>query len=228
MIALPDSPRATASTRDDPHALAEIVHDGVALDQARVAVLLCHGRSGDARHMLELARSLPREHVAVAVPQAAHASWYPNRFLAPIAQNEPWLTSALGVISRIVDTFRHAGLDPRSIVVGGFSQGGCLALEWALRSGTRLGGVFALSGAVIGEPGTARPHDREMSGTPVFIGCGDSDAHVPLSGVRESVRVLTAQGADVVERMYPGVGHRIVAPELRHVSAMIRAVLAGR
>ena len=212
----------------DPHAGAPLFQAGEPLASARVAVLLLHGRGGDAERTLEMARMLPREKVCFLAPAARGNSWYPQRFLAPTAANEPWLSSALELITRVVARAVSAGLPRERIVLGGFSQGACLSLEWALRAGGRLGGVFALSGALIGEPGAPRPQDRDLVGTPVFLGCGDADSHIPLASVQESAAILRAHGASLTERIYPGLGHIIVSDEFNAASRMIQAVAASK
>lgn len=212
----------------DPHAGAAVFHAGEPLAAARVAVILLHGRGGDAQRTLDMARMLPRDGVCFLAPAATDNSWYPQRFLAPVEQNEPWLSSAFALISREIGRIGAAGIPRERVVLGGFSQGACLSLEWALRSGVRLGGVFALSGGVIGEPGAPRPSDRDLSGTPVFLACGDADGHIPIASVKESAAILRARGAALTERIYPGLGHIIVSDEFQNVSRMIQAVAASK
>ena len=216
------------SQTSDVHAGAPRFHAGQPLATARVVVLLLHGRGGDPERLLDLSRLLPRDHVCFLAPAATNNTWYPQRFLAPVAMNEPGLSSALALISREVGRANAAGIPRERVLIGGFSQGACLALEWALRTGGRWGGVFALSGAVIGEPGAPRPADRDLSGTPVLLACGDADDHIPLASVQESARVLRGRGADVTERIYPGLGHSIVADECTHVSRIITAAAESK
>lgn len=217
-----------APTTDDPHAGATLYHAGEPLVSARVAVVLLHGRGGDAERTLDMARMLPREKVCFLAPAAKDASWYPHRFIAPLAMNEPWLSSALALITRTIDRVVASGIPRERILLGGFSQGGCLALEWALRTGGRWGGIFALSGAAIGEPGTLRTTDRDLAGTPVLLACGDVDGHIPLASVKESAAILRERGAALTERIYPGLGHVIVSDEFAYVGAMIEAAATVR
>ena len=218
----------SAADSPDPHAGNPVFHTGEPLASARVVVLLLHGRGGEAERTLDMARMLPREGVCFLAPAATDNSWYPQRFIAPVAQNEPWLSSALAVISREVDRAQAAGVARDRVLLGGFSQGACLALEWALRTGGRLGGVFALSGGVIGPPGLPRHQDRDLAGTPVLLACGDADGHIPLASVQESAVVLRARGAALTEKVYPGLGHVIVSDEFTRVGRMIEAAGASR
>lgn len=212
----------------DSHAHQPLLNDGAPLADAVAVVILLHGRGADAGDILRLARHFPRERVCYLAPQAANNEWYPQRFLAPIAANEPDLTSALARIGELLARATTAGIPREKMLLGGFSQGACLALEAAARTGGRFGGVFALAGAVIGPPGAARPHDRRLDGTPVYLGCGDLDAHIPLASVNESARVLSALGAQVEQQTYPGLGHVIVGEELMRASELIERAVASK
>lgn len=190
-------------------------------------MILLHGRGGEAERTLDMARMLPSEGVCFLSPAALGNSWYPERFLAPVAANEPWLASALGVVTGLVERAASGGVARERVLLGGFSQGACLSLEWALRTGGGIGGIFALSGGVIGVPGGQRPHDRDLAGTPVLLACGDADAHIPLASVKESATILRARGAALTEKIYPGLGHVIVSDEFTRVGRMIQAVLGA-
>jgi phospholipase/carboxylesterase len=110
------------------------------------------------------------------------------------------------------------------IVLLGFSQGACLALEFAARNARRYGGVVGLSGGLIGPDGTPRDYAGSLAGTPVFLGCSDVDSHIPLTRVHESTKVLRALGGDVTEKIYPGMAHTIVQDEIDHVEKVLRHI----
>ena len=160
--------------------------------------------------------------VAYFAPTAAKHTWYPQSFLAPIAQNEPWLTSALATVERVLNAIAARGIGHERVVLLGFSQGACLALEFAARNARRYAGVVGLSGGLIGPPGTPRKYNGSLAGTPVFLGCSDVDPHIPLVRVRESTEVFQRLDASVDERIYPGMGHTTNGDE----SDAIRILLA--
>jgi predicted esterase len=159
--------------------------------------------------------------VAYIAPQASGHTWYPYSFLSPIPQNEPGITSALAVIGRLVES---AGLGAEQVAILGFSQGACLALEFAARNPRRYAAVIALSGGLIGPPGTPRDYPGSMDDTPVFLGCSDIDPHIPVERVRESAEVFRRMGARVDERIYPRMGHTVNEDEL----SAVRAFLSSR
>src|ERR1700743_2522401 len=85
---------------------------GKDLADADNVLILLQGRGGSAEDILSLADALPVKDFALVAPQAAAHSWYPYSFLAPPAQNEPWLSSALDVLKSMVDDIRAHGFAP--------------------------------------------------------------------------------------------------------------------
>jgi predicted esterase len=205
----------------DPHAGGPVLRYGPSPSEARLSVILLHGRGDSAEGILGLARNLEATDVAYLAPQAAGYTWYPYSFLASIEQNEPHLSSALRVVGGLVGGLGRQGVPPERIVIMGFSQGACLSLEFAARHPRKYAGVVALSGGLIGPPGTPRNYHGSFEGMPVFLGCSDSDPHIPLERVQESADLFSRIGADVDTRIYRGMGHTINADELAAVNALL-------
>jgi phospholipase/carboxylesterase len=205
-----------------------VLQGGAPLKGARAALVLLHGRGASAEDIYPLGEEVSAgvPGVALLAPQAAGNAWYPQRFLAPIAQNEPYLTSALGVVAGLVGGLGKAGVGPERVVLAGFSQGACLALEFAARNPRRYGGVAALSGALIGPPGVVRDLTGDLAATPVYLGCSDRDFHIPLASVEESAGVFRALGASVTQSIFPGMGHTVNAEEVAAVKGLLLAAVA--
>lgn len=199
---------------------------GAPLDEAKVAVLMLHGRGDSARGILGLADVLDVAGVAYAAPEAEGSSWYPHSFLVPLERNEPYLSAALQAVEHALAELA-AVVACENIVLLGFSQGACLALEFTARNARRYGGVVALSGGLIGPEGTPRRHLGSLSSTPVFLGCSDVDAHIPEARVRESAVVMEELGGAVDARIYPGMGHTVNQDEIDAAKAVIRAAATG-
>ena len=216
-----------------PHSDQPIEHAGPALADAAAALVLVHGRGARATGMLGLANETGTDDVAFLAPQAQRGTWYPNSFLAPLDSNQPHLDSALDCIDRLVADIAAGTVDedggdgiPRDrIIILGFSQGGCLATEYAARNADRYGGIVALSGGLIGPEGTSRAYDGSMEATPVFVGCGDQDQHIPVDRVEETARVFRDLDADVEKRLYEGIGHTVLEDELEYVRELVADVV---
>jgi phospholipase/carboxylesterase len=212
----------------DPHRDSPIRQFGSALDQASGAVILLHGRGGSAEDILSLAGSLYLPELVYLAPQAARNTWYPNSFLAPRDQNEPWLTSALHKVEAAVQMANDAGIPSGQIVIGGFSQGACLATEFVATHPRRYAGLIAFTGGLIGPPGADLKHEGDLAGTPAFFGSGDPDPHVPWQRVQESARVLSEMGAAVTVRRYPNRPHTISAEEIDFAKRLIQEAFESK
>jgi predicted esterase len=194
---------------------------GQALSSAKAAVVLVHGRGGTAEGILSLAGQLDHPDFAFLAPQAADNSWYPLSFLSPVMRNEPFLSGALDRLEAVLKDVAGAGIPSERTILLGFSQGACLALEFAARNARRYGAVVGLSGGLIGDEVTARIYQGDLAGTPVFLGCSDFDPHIPQSRVHESGQILERLGGQVTVEIYPGTGHTINRDELDRVRAMM-------
>ncbi|GGL81434.1 hypothetical protein GCM10010840_19000 [Deinococcus aerolatus] len=212
----------TPVAREEPAAPGiQVFTAGRPLGEARVAAILLHGRGGTAQDILSLEADLNLSAFSYLAPQANGNSWYPQSFLAPVEQNQPHLDAALATVDALLAELETQGIPPQNVVLGGFSQGACLALEYVSRSRARLGGVVALSGALITLEDTG-----DLGGLPVFMGVAPDDAHIPLKRFEASADALRSRGAAVDARVFPGLGHAINAEELDAMRALMQAITA--
>lgn len=219
----------------DPHAGQPVREAGAPLGRAQAAVVLLHGRGDSATGILQLADVLAQPDVAFLAPDAAGRTWYPYSFLAPLALNEPHLSSALRLVEAVATRAADVVGVERTVLMG-FSQGACLATEYAARNARRYGAVVGLSGGLIGNGerhGVDPPADKtfdyggDLAGTPVFLGCSDVDPHIPVERVHQTAEAFSGLGADVDERIYPGMGHTITDDEVRAVRGLLAGLLRG-
>ena len=198
-----------------------IIPAGKTLAAATRALIMVHGRGASAEDILSLADHLPVKDYALLAPEATGHSWYPYSFLAPPAQNQPWLGSALGLLGTVVDDILAAGIGKEKIFFLGFSQGASLTLEFSARKAERYGGVAAFTGGLIGDKIYTENYKGDFGGMPVFIGTGDHDPHVPLQRVQATTALLRGMHAVVTERVYPGRPHTILAEELAEAARVV-------
>ena len=166
--------------------------------------------------------------VAAIAPQAAGYTWYPHSFLAPIEVNQPYLDSALRLLESMVVDLQARAIAAERVALLGFSQGACLTCEFVARHPRRYGAVVALTGGLIGPPGTPFDYPGTLDGTPVFLGTSDPDPHVPLARVRQTQDVFTRMGARVELRRYPGMPHTINEDELDAARALLGRMVSPR
>ncbi len=198
---------------------------GVSLATARAAMIMVHGRGATAESILTLVPAFDMDGFAFLAPQAFGNTWYPKSFLAPLQSNEPGLSSGLLAIGSVMAAVRAAGISNEQIILLGFSQGACLAIEYSARNPKTYGGIACLSGGLIGPDGTPRNYPGNLGNTPVFLGCSDVDPHVPALRVRESAAVMTEMGASVTMRLYAGMGHLVNDDEIAAVRDMMAKVI---
>lgn len=212
----------------DPHRGQQLLSAGVPLGSGRGVVVLLHGRNAGPGNILELAAQLDLPDVTWLAPAAAGRAWYPLSFLAPRSQNEPGLSSALGVVASLVSDAATTGVPAARIVVAGSSQGACLATEFVYRHPGLAGGLIAFSGGLIGPPDTTWAEAVALPGVPAFFGCSDVDAHVPWTRVADSAAVFERAGAAVDLRQYPGMGHLVNADEIAGARALLDTAFGRR
>jgi phospholipase/carboxylesterase len=208
-----------------PHQEQPVRMAGEPVSRARAALLMIHGRGASAEDILSLASEFDQPGFAYLAPQAAGNTWYPNRFLVPLAENEPWLSSALKFVDEVLTEIINAGIPSERVILLGFSQGACLALEFAARNARRYGGIAGLSGALIGPDDTPRDYKGSLAGTPVFLGCSDVDFHVPRERVDQTAEILKRLGGEVTERLYPNMGHTVNQDEIDFVRGMMQGLV---
>jgi predicted esterase len=206
---------------EDIHANQPLLTIGATSDEADRIVILLHGRGASAENMLPLADSLSMDDSRFLIPQAAQDRWYPQTTFGPLEANEPDLSSALSKVNTLVEEAIVEGFSENQIFLGGFSQGACLASEYVARNAKRYGGLFILSGALIGPPGMRRTYKGSLEGTPIFIGGSDVDPWIKHEWMSEAARVFRQMGADVDFRTYAGMAHTVNQDELDQVRVML-------
>ena len=201
----------------------QIIAAGTPLEKAKGALVMLHGRGGTASDIISLAREFNTRDMALIAPQASNNSWYPYSFMAPVAQNQPALDSALQLIDEAVAEVIAAGIPAEHIYFAGFSQGACIMLEYITRNAKRYGGAVAFTGGLIGEKLNTANYTGDFGNTPILITTGDPDPHVPLTRVEESAIILKDMGADVTVKVYKGRPHTITANEIELANELIFA-----
>jgi predicted esterase len=191
-------------------------------------IILLHGRGGSAQDLFSVGEALGGPNTSYLAPNAANHSWYPYTFLAPLEENEPYLSSAIRKVEATTQLAMAAGIPSAQIAIVGFSQGACLATEFVARNPRRYAGLIAFTGGLIGPPHSSLVHPGCLSNTPAFFGSGDPDQHVPWERVQRSADVLSLMGADVAIHRYPGMAHTISAAEIEAAREHTGPLLAQR
>lgn len=194
---------------------------GKSLKEAEKVLIMIHGRGANAHDILGVASHLNVSEYALLAPEATNNTWYPHSFMAKTEQNEPWLSSALDLLKEMVDDIIKQGIITQNIYFLGFSQGACLTLEFVARHAQRYGGVVALTGGLIGDTINKENYSGNFNGTPIFLGTGNPDWHVPVQRVNESADILEKMNAKVHLQVYEGRPHTISQDEIEEANNLI-------
>ena len=214
---------ATSETKfKGPHQETKVAKAGVPASEADAAMIMIHGRGATAPSILDMVSQFKTDKkITYRAPQASGNTWYPYSFLSPTDQNQPGLSSGLQKIYDIIEELEAEGISKENIYLLGFSQGACLASEFAARHPAKYAGLIALSGGVIGESVDLDQYEGDLAKTPAFLGCSDVDAHIPEERVHETEEVLNKLGANVTKKLYPGMGHLVNNDEIEHINALL-------
>ncbi len=199
----------------------KVLYEGIEPEQAKLLVMLLHGRGDTAENILGL--SLPFQDldgVCWMAPQAMNHGWYPNRFTVPRSHNEPYLTLALDTLQGLLDKF-----PPEQTLLAGFSQGACLVSDLLVRRPVRRAGAWIFSGGLIGQDDEWPIGEGALKGTPVLVTGSLQDPHIPAERMERTKEVLRSLGADITESHSQQASHYVSEVELRLAGELLETAL---
>ena len=181
------------------------------VSQADRVLVLLHGRWYKPASMHDLAKRLRVPGVACVAPEAPDRSWYPQRFMDPRSANEPVLSEEIEKLHARLDELAAGGVAPERTVLGGFSQGACLACEALAQRPRPLAALVVLCGGLMGkdEDELVRPPTGSLEGLPVLLRGTENDDWIPVPRVERTAEVLTEAGARVDLRIHPPADHEV-------------------
>ncbi len=143
---------------------------------------------------------------------------------ASAKQDESGIRKSQKSVEYIIDTVIKSGISSDRIILGGFSQGGALALHIALRLTTKLAGVIGLSTYLpLADLLNVERHAINAM-TPIFLAHGRLDSIVPFNFGKTSCALLTKLGYGVTWHEYD-LAHSVNAEEVRDISRWIQSIL---
>jgi phospholipase/carboxylesterase len=198
----------------------------VTAPKPRLAVIWLHGLGADGHDFEPIVPELrgagairyvfphaPQRSVTINGGYVMRA-WYDIRGFEPgAAEDAAGIRASAAAVTKLIDREIERGMPANRIVLAGFSQGGAIALQTALREPRALGGVLALSTYL--PLATALPTERSAAnaGVPIFMAHGSVDPVLPLALAERSRRTLEGLGYAVDWRVYP-MPHSVCAAEI--------------
>jgi phospholipase/carboxylesterase len=188
-----------------------------------------HGRYGAPEAMMEhLVDHLTAPEVHYVLPRCAAEGWYAAPTCAPFGtRTDAEIARALSQVQADIDETMAEAPAGTPLVIGGFSQGACLSIEYAASRGNWGGALFALTGCRVGACGHGRPVP-DLGGMPAYISTGSGDPFIKLAEFSETLHALAKSGARIRSDLFPRTDHVMSPPEIATVDAMLRRVAAGQ
>jgi phospholipase/carboxylesterase len=211
----------TLSKTIQPHTGEIIFTAGRQFEEADSAMIMLHGRGATAQSILQLSGEFKNDKMTFIAPQADGMVWYPYRFIEEREVNEPGISSGLKLIEELIKKVNERGIPVEKIFLLGFSQGACLALDYAARNPQKYGGIFGLSGGLIGARIEKSDYSGDLRRTKLFLGCSEDDFHIPEERVDQTAKIFKHLNADVTEKIYPDLGHTVNQDEINFVNKVI-------
>lgn len=208
--------------------IADIAARGAEPAAARVICVVLHGR-GQSPAVMEtaLVARLAAPGVAFALPRAGDDVWYHARATDPLtADTRRELGQSLADLAQAIAGLRRAA-PGRPLVLAGFSQGACLAVEHVLAGHALPDALVALTGCRVGVTGDDRPR-AQAPGLPVYLSAGQADPWIPLDAFAAAAADLGRAGAALRTDIFPGRPHEIAEAEAAMLDAILADLASGR
>lgn len=195
---------------------------------ASALCVLVHGRGQSPEEMeSHILSRLPDMTVAFALPRAPRGSWYDARAIDPLdASTRQQLGEALDLLASDIAALRddYPGLP---LLLAGFSQGACLALEYSFRGKAVPEALIALTGCRVGTMACERPEAFPLD-LPVYLTGSDADPWIPLDAMLEAAGNLGRLGAKLRSDVFPGRAHEAGDAEIAMFASILGDLCAGR
>jgi phospholipase/carboxylesterase len=151
-------------------------------------------------------------------------AWYDIFQFGGGPEDEAGVRASQQVIEKFIDEEKRRGFPPEKIVLAGFSQGGAIVLQTALRYPERLAGVMALSTYVPIASSLAAERSEANQGVPIFMAHGQFDDLIPLERAKRSREMLEKLGYAVTWKDYP-MPHAVCAEEIGDIARFLAGVI---
>lgn len=139
-------------------------------------------------------------------------------------EDESGVRASQQAVEALVAREGERGIAPNRIVLAGFSQGGAIALQTALRQSRALAGVMALSTYVPLAATLPTERNAASNAVPILMAHGTHDPVIPLAMAKRSRDLLRSLGYDVQWHEYP-MEHSVCPEEIAAIGAFLRRVL---
>lgn len=215
--------------------ISEPVLIAPARGEATTSLIFLHGLGADAHDFETLPQALDFSGCRYLFPNAPirpvtlnggylMRAWFDIETIAPRPTEPEGLRESLETVGWLIQHERRAGIAANRILIGGFSQGGAVALAWAAQEHDPILGIIGLSTFFPMAPvHAANPHAHH---DPIFLAHGRDDPIVPLPLAEGTRTYLEQAGYPVTWATYP-MQHEVIAEEIQALRMWIQDRLAS-
>lgn len=200
------------------------------------SVIWLHGLGADGNDFVPVVKMLNLPHVRFILPHAAFKkvtanngyemrAWYDIfSFVPGSKQDEAGIRESQAYIESLISKEVARGIPAKRIFIAGFSQGGAVALQTALRHEQALAGVLALSTYLPLHPSLEKEKSKANQNIPIFMAHGTTDNVIPITTYRASYEFLQVQHYTIECHEYP-MAHTVNQAEIEDIHAFLLRVL---
>lgn len=141
-------------------------------------------------------------------------------------QDEFGIRDSQNKIDALIQQQIDLGINANNIIIAGFSQGGVIALQTALRSQHQLAGVMALSTYLALEDSLKTERNENNKDIPIFLAHGDADPVIQVKWAYQTHSQLIRENYSVEWHEYNGMPHSVSAEEINDISNWLRTLLS--
>jgi phospholipase/carboxylesterase len=201
---------------------------GVPPGEALVHCVFIHGRTQTPEDMQEQVISrLKTKDVAFVLPRARDKTWYSARATEALTdETRQQLDHSIAYIRSLVAGLDDARHQSKPLVLAGFSQGACLALEYAMRHGPWNGAMVNLTGCRVGTANCDRPF-ADLDRLPVFLTGSDKDPWIPVASMASAAETLARARARLRCDVLPDRAHEVSDSEIATFDSMLMDMARG-
>ena len=149
-------------------------------------------------------------------------AWYDILQLGGGPEDEPGIRASQQLVEEMIAQSRERGM--KRIVLAGFSQGGAIVLQTALRHHEALAGVLALSTYLPLNATLEAERSAANRPLPIFMAHGVYDDIIPLARAEQSRQILERLDYKVEWHTYR-MPHSVCPEEIKDISGFLARVL---
>lgn len=196
---------------------------GARPEEALVHCVFIHGRTQSPEDMQEqvISKLKATAGVAFVLPRARGNSWYSARATDVLSDDtRHQLEHSIAHIRSLVAGLGLGNRHTKPLVLAGFSQGACLALEYAMRHGPWNGAMLNLTGCRVGTPNCVRPF-ADLDRLPVYLTGSDKDSWIPVEALAHAASELARARARLHCDVIPDRAHEVSSCEILKLNEIL-------